>query len=161
MCEEDMDSAHGWPVLPGITSHNKLFPLRGSRIEDRYNSNIRADGGTGIISGEGTSWYPPEAEGLKQPGHSSCSPHSICVLLQQGAPVTILHFLPHQASAHPEGQVFPGGQAASVKVMLRFLFKVLFEVGTLPYSLQQRSLGKCHITWLLPTSWPSYHCPHS
>lgn len=41
-----------------------------------------------------------------------------------------LHLLSHQASAHSKGQVFPGGQAASVKDILSFLFKALFEFGT-------------------------------
>lgn len=61
----------------------------------------------------------------------------------------------HQISAHPEDQVFPVGQAVSVKVTLRFLFKALFEVETLPYSLQQRSLGKCHISFLALLLLPS------
>lgn len=61
----------------------------------------------------------------------------------------------HQASAHPKGQVFPVGQAASVKVILRFLSKALFEVETLPYSLKQRSLGKCHISFLALLLLPS------
>lgn len=142
---------------PHINYFSTQILGRGGGTENRYDSDVGAGGR--LVSSQVRG--PAGTHVTKRVSRSLVIVQGLLGCPWSPCPGRVLRWLPHEASASPEGQAFPAGQAACVKVTFGFLFKA---VGSrdIPLLSPAKVTGKCHLTWPLPASWlSSYHCPHS